>query len=45
METDSRYVISSLPAEAARKRSLPHKRKTAGWNPDYLAHVSGRQVI
>lgn len=101
LETDTRYVISSLPAEAARilhavrthwgvenglhwcldvtfgedasairlrnaahnfsflrrlalnlfrsdtsrKMSLPRKRKTAAWNPDYLAHVLGLHVI
>lgn len=32
-------------ADTSRKISLTRKRKTAGWNPDYLAQVLGLSAI
>ena len=40
-----RLALNLFRADTSRKMSLPRKRKTAGWNPDYLAHVLGLAVI
>lgn len=40
-----RLALNLFRSDTSRKMSLPRKRKTAAWNPDYLAHVLGLQVI
>ena len=40
-----RLALNLFRADTSRKISLPRKRKTAAWNPDYLAHVLGLPVI
>lgn len=40
-----RTALNLFRADTSRKISLPKKRKTAAWNPDYLAHVLGLRAI
>lgn len=40
-----RLALNLFRADTSRKLSLPRKRKAAAWNPDYLAHVLGLQLI
>jgi predicted transposase YbfD/YdcC len=40
-----RLALNLFRADTSRKMSLPRKRKTAAWNPDYLANVLGLPVI
>jgi predicted transposase YbfD/YdcC len=40
-----RTALNLFRADTSRNISLPRKRKTAAWNPDYLAHVLGIPLI
>ena len=40
-----RLALNLFRTDTSRKMSLPRKRKTAGWNPDYLAQVLGLHVV
>jgi len=40
-----RLALNLFRADTSRKLSLPKKRKTAAWNPGYLAHVLGLPSI
>jgi predicted transposase YbfD/YdcC len=40
-----RLALNLFRADTSRKISLARKRKTAGWNPDYLAQVLGLPAI
>lgn len=40
-----RLALNLFRSDTSRNMSLPRKRKTAAWNPDYLSHVLGLHVI
>lgn len=39
-----RRALNHFRSDTSRNKSLPRKRKTAAWNPDYLALVLGLHV-